>query len=246
VLDVLDGRSPEEAAVYVLETSALSMAESAASSITQGTLSMDDSAVQVAAAIFPRLQAYRSGLAGLGAQEQEIASRLGRGRFEVYGTDVPPDATFSLRIADGIVKGYPYNGTIAPPYTTIYGIYDHYYSYGPDTPWDLPSNWLTPSAELDMATPLNFVSTNDIIGGNSGSPVVNEDLELVGLIFDGNIESLSGDFIYLTERGRAVSVDARGIREALDDVYGADRIVIELTTGRMIRTEEEADAMRTE
>jgi S1-C subfamily serine protease len=97
-----------------------------------------------------------------------------------------------------------------------------------------------------METPLNFVSTSDIIGGNSGSPVVNEDLELVGLVFDGNIESLSGDFIYLTDRARAVSVDARGIKEALDDMYGADRIVIELTTGRVVRTEEEADAMKTE
>src|SRR5690606_40235998 len=95
------------------------------------------------------------------------------------------------RIADGVVRGYPYNGTVAPPYTTLYGVYDHYYSYGPGTAWDLPDSWLPPPPNLKLETPIKFASTNDTIGGNSGSPVVHTDLQFVGVLFDGNIESLS-------------------------------------------------------
>ena len=240
VRDVLGGRSPQSAAQQIINQSQLTTAESTREALTSGTLSMSDPAIQAAAAVMPRLAEFSSALAGLSAREEELGSRLGRARFEVYGTDVPPDATFSLRIADGVVQGYPYNGTIAPPYTTFYGLYDHYHSYGAGTAWDLPENWLPPPADLDLKTPLNFVSTNDIIGGNSGSPVVNTELELVGLVFDGNIESLSGDFIYLTDVARAVNVDARGIMEALASVYDAERIVLELSSGRLVPSDADA------
>ena len=240
VQDVLDGRSPQSAAAQIINQSQLTTAESAREALTSGTLTMSDPAVEAAAAFVPRLAEFSSALAGLSAREEELASRLGRARFEVYGTDVPPDATFSLRIADGVVQGYPYNGTIAPPYTTFYGLYDHYYSYGPGTAWDLPDDWLPPPPDLDLETPLNFVSTNDIIGGNSGSPVLNTELELVGLVFDGNIEALSGDFIYLTDVARAVNVDARGIMEALSAVYDANRIVLELSSGRLVPSDADA------
>ena len=160
------------------------------------------------------------------------------------GTSIPPDATFSLRIADGVVKSYEYNGTRAPVYTTFYGLYDHYHSYGADTEWALPDRWLNPPGTFDLSTPMNFVSTVDIIGGNSGSPVLNTDLEVVGVVFDGNIESLPGDFIYVPDFNRSVTVDARAILEALDEIYDADRIVLELTTGRLVGTEAEADAVR--
>lgn len=241
VSEVLDGRTPAQAARQIVNQSVLVTAEEARAALQNGTLTMNDPAVDAAAAFVPRLNEYRSAMAGLYAQEEELGSRLGRARYEVYGTAVPPDATFSLRIADGIVKGYPYNGTIAPPYTTFYGVYDHYYSYGSDTAWDLPDDWVPPIPELDLDTPLNFVSTNDIIGGNSGSPVINKDLELVGLVFDGNIESLSSDFIYLTDVARAVSVDARGILEALESAYDADRIVLELSTGRLVSSDHEVE-----
>jgi hypothetical protein len=112
-------------------------------------------------------------------------------------------------------------------------MYDHYYSYGPDSDWVLPDRWLPIPEGLDLSTPLNFVSTADIIGGNSGSPVVNRELELVGIAFDGNIESLPGDYIYMDAKNRTVSVDARGILEALTAVYHADRLYTELTTGRL-------------
>ena len=164
----------------------------------------------------------------------------------MYGSEIPPDGSFSPRIADGIVKGYPYNGTLAPAYTTFYGLYDRYFGHGEGVgigeEWNLPERWKTPPAGLDLSTPLNFVSTTDSYGGNSGSPAVTPDLELVGLNFDRNINGLSRDFIYLPEQGRNVMVDVRAIRAALDVVYDADRIVAEMVAGMLYESEEEADA----
>jgi hypothetical protein len=135
--------------------------------------------------------------------------------FEVYGTSIPPDATFTLRIADGVVQGFPYNGTVAPPVTTFYGMYDRYYSFNKEFPWSLPERWVNPPSEFKLETPYNFVSTNDIIGGNSGSPVINANGEVVGLAFDGNIQSLPGNFIFRTEENRTVSVHSAGMLEAI-------------------------------
>ncbi len=246
VVDILGERSPEEAAQHVVEHSMLAEAAVAMEALQAGSITEADPAMQVVDAIVEKLTAYRSAMAALAVEEQSLAQQIGRARYAVYGVETPPDATFSLRIADGVVQGYPYNGTVAPPYTTYYGLYDHYYSYGADTPWDIPARWLTPPGNFEMRTPLNFVSTNDTIGGNSGSPVIGPDLRLAGLLFDGNIESLSGDFIYLTARARSISVDARGILEALDDMYGADRLVLETTSGRFAESEEEVDAILSE
>jgi hypothetical protein len=240
---ILQGRTPEATADAILASSALANSAQTASVLETGVLTAEDRAIQVIAAISERLGAYQTAFQRLGQQQEAIANALGRARFDVYGTSIPPDATFSLRIADGVVKGYEYNGTYAPNYTTFYGLYDHYYSYGPGTPWDLPARWLSPPETLDLSTPVNFVLTADVIGGNSGSPVINTDLKVVGLIFDGNIESLPGDYIYDPEVNRAVAVDVRGILEALDDMYDADRLVLELTTGRLVPTEDEADAV---
>lgn len=164
----------------------------------------------------------------LNAKMASLRNTLGLMLFDVYGLNIPPDATFSLRLADGIVKPYNYNGTKAPVFTTFYGLYDRFYSFGEKEPWDLPERWMNPSAEL-LKQPFNFVSTNDIIGGNSGSPLVNRNREVVGLIFDGNMESLPGDYIYLPETGRTVAVHAGGILAGLKYIYKADRIVSELT-----------------
>ena len=241
---ILQGRSPEDAAAATVELSMLADSARAVQSLSDGSLTMDDPAVQMVSAFLQRLGAYQGRFGNLNQQEQEVAFALGRAHFDVDSTTVPPDATFSLRVADGVVKSYEYNGTRAPVYTTFYGLYDHYHSYGAGTEWDLPERWLNPPATFDLSTPLNFISTVDIIGGNSGSPVLNTDLEIVGVVFDGNIESLPGDFIYVPDFNRAVAVDARGILEALDEIYDADRIVLELTTGRLVATEEEADAVR--
>lgn len=162
------------------------------------------------------------------AKLSNLRSRLALLLFEVYGTDIPPDATFSLRIADGVVKSYEYNGTLAPVHTTFFGMYDRYYSFNQQYPWNLPEKWKNPPMEL-LSQPVDFISTNDIIGGNSGSPMINKNREVVGLIFDGNMESLPGNYIFLPESNRTVSVHAGGILAGLKYIYKADRIVAELT-----------------
>lgn len=159
---------------------------------------------------------------------------LGRALFEVYGREIPPDATFTLRISDGVVASYEYNGTIAPIFTTFYGIYDRYYSFSKKYPWSLPKKWINPPPGLKLETPVNFIGTCDIVGGNSGSPVINQDGELVGVAFDGNIESLSSDFIFTTESNRMIAVDSRAILECLRVVYNLDRIYKEIMNGRII------------
>ncbi len=240
---VFQDRAAEDVADAILSHSVLVDSAGAAAAVEAGAVTLDDAAVQVIAATFNTIAAYQTTFTQLDQQEATVAAELGRAHFEVYGTKYPPDATFSLRIADGVVSGYEYNGTWAPAYTTFYGLYDRYYSFGPGSEWDLPQRWLSPPETFDKAKPLNFVLTADIIGGNSGSPVINPDLEVVGLIFDGNIESLPGDYIYDPNVNRAVAVDVRGILEALDEMYDADRLVLELTTGQMAHSEEEADAV---
>ena len=232
---LLGGRSPEDVAASIVAESVLADSAGAVEAVRSGAAGMGDAAMQLLGSLISGIAPFQQALGPISAEEEQIAAALGRARFEVYGTDVPPDATFSLRISDGVVSEYEYNGTFAPVVTTFYGLYDRHYSHVAggtgDGEWDLPERWIYPPGDPDLSTPMNFVSTNDIIGGNSGSPLVNADLELVGLAFDSNTEGLSGEYIFLTDRARAVSVDVRGILEALDEVYLAERIVEELRGG---------------
>jgi hypothetical protein len=241
---VLAGMTPEARASAVVGQSALSDSAAAVAAVRENTLTMADPAIEIVRAYLPAFIEFQQTIGSAFPQEEEIAADLGRARYEIYGTDVPPDATFSLRIADGVVLGYPYNGTVAPPFTTLYGLYDRHYSHADQEEWALPERWRNPPATLDLSTEINFVATADIIGGNSGSPVLDQDLEVVGVVFDGNIESLPGDYIYLPELNRSVTVDIRAILESLDEIYDADRLVLELTTGRLVETEEAADQAR--
>ena len=154
--------------------------------------------------------------------------KLGKARFLAYGKNAYPDATFTLRLSYGTVKGFPMNGTIAPPITTFYGLYDRSASFGNKAPFNLAKHFAGAQSKFDLATPLDFVCTGDIIGGNSGSPVVDRNGDLVGLIFDGNIESLAGDFVYEGERNRGVAVHSGGMIEALRKIYGATALADEL------------------
>jgi hypothetical protein len=154
--------------------------------------------------------------------------KLGKARFAVYGKDAYPDATFTLRLSYGTVAGYPYNGTVTPPFTTYYGLFDRAASFSNQAPFNLTPKQVAAREKLDLTTPLDFASTGDIIGGNSGSPVVNRAGELVGLIFDGNIESLAGDFEYDGSRNRAVAVHSAGMIEGLRKLYGASALADEL------------------
>ena len=241
---VLRGDTPLEAAQRIVQGTMLGDSAVAVTALQDGSATPLDAAVQAVIAFLPAFLELNSLYVEVGSLEEELAAELGRARFEIYGTEVPPDATFSLRIADGVVTGYEYNGTVAPVFTTFYGLYDRHYSYEGHSDWDLPERWLDPPATLDLRTPMNFISTADIIGGNSGSPVLDRDLEVVGVVFDGNAESLPGDYIYLPEKNRSVTVDVRAILEALDEIYDLDRLVLELTTGELAATEAEADARR--
>ncbi len=166
-------------------------------------------------------------------REEILNQMLGEALYKVYGDAIPPDATGTLRLADGVVKGYDYNGTRAPIKTTFYGALDRYYSFDKKFPFNLPAYWENLPKEFNLSTPLNFVSTNDIVGGNSGSPVVNTKGEIVGLAFDGNIESLPSNFIYTTEANRTVCVSALGMMEAMRHLYKANRLGDELTNGKI-------------
>jgi hypothetical protein len=159
------------------------------------------------------------------AVERKGEEALAEARRKVHGTSGYPDATFSPRLSFGKVAGLVEDGKPVPPFTTLGGAYGR--ATGRE-PFALPPRWLEAKAKLDLATPFNLVTTNDIIGGNSGSPVFNQRLEVVGLIFDGNIWSLGGDYGYDPALNRAVAVDSRAILTALDRVYDARRLVKEL------------------
>jgi hypothetical protein len=153
---------------------------------------------------------------------------VAKARFAQSGFAQPPDATFTLRLSYGSVKGYQENGKAIPFATNIGGAFEHAAEHSNQSPYNLPESWMKLKGNLNLKTPLNFVSTPDIIGGNSGSPTVNKKGEVVGIIFDGNIESLPWNVAFSDVQGRAVSVDSRGIQEALRKIYGATALADEL------------------
>jgi hypothetical protein len=155
--------------------------------------------------------------------------RLAKARFTVYGSDIYPDATFTLRLSYGRVAGWLENGAPVAPFTDIAGAYKRH--TGAD-PFALPPTWLKARGKLNMATPFNLVTNNDIIGGNSGSPMVNKNGEVVGLVFDGNIHSLGGEFGFDDKLNRTVAVDSRALMESLENIYPAGHIAAEIRAGQ--------------
>ena len=229
---VLDGRTPKDAANQMISGTKIGDAAFRKSLAEGGQTAVDastDPLIAMARRTDPiRREQIKWFEKNVQSVEQRSGEKLGRARFAVYGKNTYPDATFTLRLSYGQVMGYPMNGTKAPYKTTIYGLYDRAASFNDKVPFDLPKRYVDGKDKLDLAAPFNFVTTNDIIGGNSGSPVVDRQGDIVGLIFDGNIQSLVGDFVYDSYQNRAVAVHTAAMTEALKKLYGAQKLVDEL------------------
>jgi len=229
---VLGNKSPEEVAKYLIENTKLDDVNFRKKLIEGGEKAVKkckDPLIVLARRIDPIL---RDNIKWNKEHMESIfnvaTEKIAKARFEIYGKDIYPDATFTLRLSYGTVKGYPMNGTKAPYKTTLYGLYDRAISFDNKGPFMLPQRFWDNKDKLDLSTPANFVCTCDIIGGNSGSPVINKNAEVVGLIFDGNIESLPGRFMYDDTKNRAVAVHTAYISEALRKLYSADKLADEL------------------
>jgi len=232
VKTVLNGESPAAAAARLTSDTKLADAEFRKKLVEGGINSVNacqDPFIVLMRKLEPEIRSQIEwGKKNITSKLTPAAEQIAQARFAVFGKGVNPDATFTLRLSFGSVKGYPMNGTKAPHQTTLYGLFDRALSFGNQGDYALPQRFWDRKDRLDLSTPVNFVSTCDIIGGNSGSPVINAKAEVVGLIFDGNIESLVGRFVYDIEKNRAVSVHTAFITEALRKLYDAGKLADEI------------------
>ncbi len=227
----LQGRDPSAAAKAMYDNTRLTDVEARKALVENGTAAVaasQDPAIVLARTTDARARELSQRAQELGAIESANEEKVAEALFHVYGTALPPDATFTLRLSDGVVARYPLNGTYAPYKTTFYGLFDRAASFDHTDPWLVAPKWKAAKDKLDMSTPLNFVCTADIIGGNSGSPVINQNAEVVGLVFDGNMEMLPNRFLYTDEVARTVSVHSEAIIEALRKIYDAGALADEI------------------
>jgi hypothetical protein len=231
VAEVMQGKGPANRAAELVGSTKLfdvdyrkKLAEGGVSAIQ----SSEDPMLALAKIMEPMYREAREASEQTSEQLRQAYAKITEATVAVEGTGVYPDATFTLRLAFGVVKGYTEDGKTIPPTTDFAGAFAHAVEHGSAGDYELPTSWLGGKETVKQGTDLNFVCTADIIGGNSGSPVVNRKGELVGLIFDGNIQSLTSDYIYSDVQGRAVSVAAVGIREALKSLYKAPDLANQL------------------
>lgn len=228
---VRSGETPEQAASRIIRGSRLGDV-AFRREIMDGGVAALEASTDPLLSLLVRMNTEFAGLLEqwneLNAQQTVQTGRLAQALFAAYGTQLPPDATFTLRISDGVVRGYEYNGTLAPPFTTFFGMYDRAASFGNEMPFTLPETFEERREHVSMPTRFNMVTTNDITGGNSGSPMIDRNARVVGIAFDGNIEQLPNQFLFDDAAGRTVAVHSQGILEALRSIYRADRIVNEI------------------
>lgn len=233
VQKALDGKTPEEAAKALISGTKLDDVAVRKQLYEDGKSAIEassDPLIVLMRSVDPDARAVRKRYDDeVDAVERSEGAKIAKARFSESGFTQPPDATFTLRLSYGAVKGYTENGKRIPFATNIGGAYQHAAEHGNKPPFQLPEGWMNAKSKLTLSTPLDFVSTSDIIGGNSGSPTINKAGEVVGIIFDGNIQSLPWNFVYDDKVGRAVSVDSRGIQEALRKVYSATELAHELS-----------------
>jgi len=234
-VQAMGGKSPSARAEELVRGSALLDPEARRALYEGGREAVDasdDKLIALARALDDAGRALRKTLEDEVDSVQRAAyTKIAEAKFAMLGESIYPDATFTLRLSHGRVAGYTQDGVEIPPFTKMAGKFERSEAKGGVAPFALPQSWIEAEDRIDGSVPYNFVSTNDIIGGNSGSPVIDAQGEVVGLIFDGNVQSLVGAMAYSDTQARAVSVDARGILEALRAVYGADALLAELTAG---------------
>lgn len=231
VRTALAGKNPEERAAELVAGTRLADVEyrrQLAEGGLEAIRSSDDPLVKLAREMEEEYRRVHKINEELDEIETQAYARIADVLFATQGTSSYPDATFTLRLAFGTVQGYVEGGDVIPPWTTLGGAFLHAEAHGNEEPWQLPKSFVRAKDELALDTPYNFVCTADIIGGNSGSPVVNKEGELVGVIFDGNIQSLTSNFYYTDEVARAVAVHSSAVREALTKIYHAERLVQEI------------------
>jgi hypothetical protein len=233
---ILDGKSPRERAVDLMRGTQLFDVAERKKLYEGGQKAIDsstDSMIRLAWIVDKESRKVRKTIENqVEEPKRQAYDKIARAKFAVEGTNTYPDATFTLRLAFGTVKGYEEAGHKVPFETIIAGLYDRSKEHNNIYPFNLPQRWIDRKDKLNLKTPFNFVSTADIIGGNSGSPVINKEGEVVGLIFDGNIQSLVLDFAYSDDQARAVSVSSPAIPEAIRRVYDAGALAEELVSGR--------------
>lgn len=233
VAKVLAGKGPKERAAELVRKTKLADPNVRKELVSGGVAAVEastDSLIGLAKSLEEEFRRLRKLTDELDELDRQAYAKIDEATIAIKGTSGYPDATFSLRLAYGTVKGYQEEGNEIPPWTSFGGAVKHEKVHLQREPWKFPDTWevALASNKLALDTPFNFVCTADIIGGNSGSPVINKAGEFVGIIFDGNIQSLTSDFVYTDEAGRAVSVHSSAIQEALRKVYGAGALADEL------------------
>jgi hypothetical protein len=231
VQSALQGKSPRERAAELVRNTRVGDVDFRKTLFEggrQAVAAANDPMLELARHVDDEARAVRSIVEAQDEVKKQAHAKIAEARFALAGSDHYPDATFTLRLAFGTVRGYQEQGESIPHETRLRGLYERAEAQGHRPPFDLPERWMERRESLDPSQPVNFVSTCDIIGGNSGSPVINRDAELVGLIFDGNIQSLVLDYLFTDEQARAIAVHPAAMIEALDKVYGADHLVIEI------------------
>nr|WP_246151925.1 S46 family peptidase [Rubripirellula reticaptiva] len=227
VVEILAGLGPRERAAALVSETKLFDVDVRQELIDGGldrVLVSDDAMIVLARKLEDEYRRIRKRNEEVEERERQAYAKITRATSAIEGTGGYPDATFTLRLAFGTVKGYEEDGKQIDPFTNFAGAYQHAADHEGQADMDLPPSWMKAKDSVDLDTQLNFVCTADIIGGNSGSPVVNRAGELVGLIFDGNIQSLTSDYVYSDKQGRAVSVSGIGILEALRSIYNAKEL----------------------
>ncbi|MFO1062729.1 MAG: S46 family peptidase [Pirellulales bacterium] len=231
VLKMLAGKSPRDRAAEIIAGTKLIDVESrkdVAKAGEEAIAASKDPLIQLAKTLEPEYRRLRAKTEELDEIERQAYAKITEAKFAAEGESAYPDATFTLRLAFGLVKGYEEDGEKIPAQTTMGGAFGHEAAHNSEDGWVLPKSWKDAKGRLAAQTPFNFVCTADIIGGNSGSPVVDRDGKMVGIIFDGNIQSLTADFYHSEVQGRAVAVHIAGVLESLRSIYQADKLASEI------------------